>query len=47
MTEYKMFEGCTIGNRIPFIEAASRKVLEKIGVATSQAPFTCPLIQPV
>jgi len=41
MTEYKMFEGCTIGNRIPFIEAASRKVFEKIGVETSQAPFSC------
>ncbi len=41
MTEYKMFEGCTIGNRIPFIEAASRKVFEKIGVQTSQAPFSC------
>jgi len=41
MTEYKMFEGCTIGNRIPFIEAASRKVLDKIGVQTSQAPFAC------
>ena len=41
MTEYKMFEGCTIGNRIPFIEAASRKVFEKIGVETSQASFSC------
>jgi heterodisulfide reductase subunit B len=41
MTEYKMFEGCTIGNRIPFIEAASRKVFEKVGIETSQAPFTC------
>ena len=41
MTEYKMFEGCVIGNRIPFIEAASRKVLDKIGVQTSQAPFAC------
>ncbi|TFG06830.1 MAG: CoB--CoM heterodisulfide reductase subunit B [Promethearchaeota archaeon] len=41
MTEYKMFEGCTIGNRIPFIEASSRKVLDKIGVETSQAPFSC------
>ena len=36
-----MFEGCVIGNRIPFIEAASRKVLDKIGVQTSQAPFAC------
>ncbi|MHA1194845.1 MAG: CoB--CoM heterodisulfide reductase iron-sulfur subunit B family protein [Promethearchaeota archaeon] len=41
MTEYKMFEGCTIGNRIPFIEAASRKVFEKVGIETSQAPFSC------
>lgn len=37
----KMFEGCTIGNRIPFIEASTRKVFEKIGVQTSEAPFTC------
>ena len=41
MSEMKMFEGCTIGNRIPFIEAASRKVFDKIGVTTSQAPFSC------
>jgi heterodisulfide reductase subunit B len=41
MTEYKMFEGCVIGNRIPFIEAASRKVMDKLGVQTSQAPFSC------
>jgi heterodisulfide reductase subunit B len=41
MTEFKMFEGCTIGNRIPFIEAASRKVFDKMGIETSQAPFSC------
>jgi heterodisulfide reductase subunit B len=41
MTEYKMFEGCVIGNRIPFIEAASRKVFQKVGIETSQAPFSC------
>jgi len=41
MTEYTMFEGCTIGNRIPFIEAASKKVFEKVGIKTSQAPFSC------
>lgn len=41
MTEYKMFEGCTIGNRIPFIEAASRKVFDKVGITTSTAPFSC------
>lgn len=36
-----MFEGCTIGNRIPFIEAASKRVFEKVGIKTSQAPFSC------
>ena len=36
-----MFEGCTIGNRIPFIEAASKRVFEKVGIETSQAPFSC------
>jgi heterodisulfide reductase subunit B len=41
MTEYKMFQGCTIGNRIPYIEAASRKVLDKLEIQTSQAPFSC------
>ncbi|MFW9881305.1 MAG: CoB--CoM heterodisulfide reductase iron-sulfur subunit B family protein [Candidatus Thorarchaeota archaeon] len=41
MTEYKIFEGCTIGNRIPFIEAASRQVFEKLEIETSQAPFSC------
>jgi heterodisulfide reductase subunit B len=41
MTEYKMFEGCTIGNRIPFVEAACRKVFEKLGIETSEAPFSC------
>ncbi len=41
MTEYKMFQGCTIGNRIPFIEASARKVFEKLGVKTSEAPFAC------
>ncbi len=39
--EYKMFQGCTIGNRIPFIEASARKVFEKLGIKTSEAPFAC------
>jgi heterodisulfide reductase subunit B len=41
MTEYKVFEGCMIGNRIPFIEAACRKVLNRLGIQISQAPFSC------
>jgi len=39
--EYKMFQGCVIGNRIPFIEASARKVFDKIGVKTSEAAFAC------
>ena len=41
MTEYKLFEGCVIGNRLPYLEASSKKVLDKIGVTTSSCPFSC------
>ncbi|MFX1393885.1 MAG: CoB--CoM heterodisulfide reductase iron-sulfur subunit B family protein [Promethearchaeota archaeon] len=39
--EYKMFQGCVIGNRIPFIEASARIVFDKLGIKTSEAPFAC------
>jgi len=39
--EYKMFEGCVIGNRIPFIEASARIVFDKLGIKTSEGPFAC------
>ncbi len=39
--EYKLFPGCTIGNRIPFIEVSARKVLDKLGIKTSDAAFAC------
>jgi heterodisulfide reductase subunit B len=39
--EYKLFPGCTISNRIPFIEASSRKVFDKLGIKTSDAAFAC------
>ncbi len=39
--EYKMFQGCTIGNRIPFLEASARKVFDTLGVKVSEAPFAC------
>ncbi len=39
--EYKMFQGCTIGNRIPFIEASARKVFDTLKIKTSDAPFAC------
>ncbi len=39
--EYKMFQGCVIGNRIPFIEASARKVFNTLGIKTSDAAFAC------
>lgn len=39
--EFKMFQGCTIGNRIPFLEASARKVFDKVGIKTSEAAFAC------
>ncbi|MHA1490176.1 MAG: CoB--CoM heterodisulfide reductase iron-sulfur subunit B family protein [Promethearchaeota archaeon] len=39
--EYKMFEGCVIGNRIPFIEASARKVFDILEIKTSEGPFAC------
>ena len=39
--EFKMFPGCVIGNRIPFIEASARKVFDKLGINTSDAAFAC------
>jgi len=39
--EFKIFPGCTIGNRIPFIEASARKVFDALGIKTSDADFAC------
>ncbi len=41
MAEMKLFLGCTIPNRLPFLEAAARKVFDKLGIQTSDAPFAC------
>ncbi|MHA1526659.1 MAG: CoB--CoM heterodisulfide reductase subunit B, partial [Promethearchaeota archaeon] len=41
MNEYKLFAGCTIGNRIPFIEASSRLVFNRLGIQISEAQFSC------
>ena len=41
MKEYILFAGCTIGNRIPFIEASARLVFNKFGIQISEAPFSC------
>jgi heterodisulfide reductase subunit B len=39
--EFKIFPGCTIGNRLPFIEASARKVFNTLGIKTSDADFAC------
>ena len=41
MTEYKLFPGCVIQNRIPYIEASAKWVFEKVGIAHSPAEFGC------
>ncbi|HMF33244.1 MAG TPA: heterodisulfide reductase-related iron-sulfur binding cluster [Candidatus Lokiarchaeia archaeon] len=38
---YVLFPGCTIGNRIPFLEASARAVFEKLGVTFEDAAFSC------
>jgi len=40
-SEYAFFQGCVIGNRIPFIESSARKVFDKLGIKTSDAAFAC------
>lgn len=38
---FTIFPGCTIGNRIPFIEATSRAVFQKLGITFTEAAFSC------
>ena len=39
--EYKLFLGCLIPNRLPFLEKSAKYVFEKIGLKTSAAEFGC------
>ena len=41
MADMKLFLGCTIPNRLPYLEDAARKVFNKLGIETSDAPFAC------
>ncbi len=41
MPEWKLFLGCTIPNRLPFLEDSARKVFNKLGIQVSDAPFSC------
>ena len=37
----KLFTGCIIQNRLPFLEKSARIVLEKLGVNLQDEQFTC------
>ncbi len=39
--EKLLFPGCTIGNRLPYLEATARKVFNKLDIITEDAPFAC------
>ncbi|MDD1778411.1 MAG: CoB--CoM heterodisulfide reductase iron-sulfur subunit B family protein [Candidatus Helarchaeota archaeon] len=41
MAEMKLFLGCTIPNRLPHLESASRIAFNKLGIQVSDAPFAC------
>ncbi|MFW9929050.1 MAG: CoB--CoM heterodisulfide reductase iron-sulfur subunit B family protein [Candidatus Thorarchaeota archaeon] len=38
---FSMFWGCTIPNRLPFIELAIRKVFEKLSINFEDLPYSC------
>ena len=47
MTDYLLYPGCAIPSKLPFIEAAGRFVLERLGMKTEDFPdFTC-CVEPV
>ena len=39
--EYKLFVGCFIPNRFPYLEASAKFVFNKIGLKTSDGEFAC------
>jgi heterodisulfide reductase subunit B len=41
MSEYKLFPGCVIQNRVPFLEASAKFVFDKLGVSSSAGEFSC------
>lgn len=41
MADYKLFSGCVIQNRLPFLEASAKFVFDKVGVGVSEAEFSC------
>ena len=41
MTEYQLFPGCLMTNRLPFLEASAKVVLDELGVVYSSTEFAC------
>jgi heterodisulfide reductase subunit B len=41
MSNYTLYPGCTIQNRIPYLEASAKFVFEKLGVSFNTADFNC------
>ena len=39
--EFLMFQGCMIGNRLPFLEKSARLVFEKLGLKPKDTSFSC------
>ena len=38
---FTLYPGCTIQNRTPFLEASTRFVFEKLGIALKDGDFNC------
>lgn len=41
MTRYAFFVGCTIPNRVPFLESSLRETLPEFGIELADLPFGC------
>ncbi len=41
MGEYKLFPGCLMTNRLPFLEASAKVVFDELGMQYSSAEFAC------
>ncbi|WP_371805968.1 CoB--CoM heterodisulfide reductase iron-sulfur subunit B family protein [Candidatus Lokiarchaeum ossiferum] len=41
MAEYKLFPGCLMTNRLPFLEASAKVVFDELGLVTSPGEFSC------
>jgi len=47
LTDYLLFPGCLISTRLPFLEASSRFVLDRLGVDYSSFPDSTCCVEPI